>query len=134
MVNKTAGAFAACLIGAFLLGPALAQAPNAPQRPQASPAPADEDEDIPDEEAGPIGVKVCTVVGSSWRSLVPVPETWQAKDCADFARSAEAADYRLGCMFYAEDPKFSWGAGKDAKPNPDCGWAVENAPGGGSGR
>ena len=133
MVKLTAGAFAACLIGAFLLGPALAQAPNAPQRPQASPPAQSDEEDTPDEEAGPIGVKLCTVIGPSWRSLVPVPETWQAKDCADFAHSAEAADYRLGCMFYAEDPKFSWGAGKDAKPNPDCGWTEENRTGGGSG-
>ena len=132
MVKMTAGVLAASLVGAFLLGSALAQAPNAPQRPQAAPpAQGNDEEDMTDEEAGPIGVKVCTVVAQSWRSVVPVPETWQVKDCADFARSVQAADYRLGCMFYSEDPKFSWGAGKDAKPNPDCGWAGENQPGGG---
>ncbi len=124
-MKTTAGALAAGLLGAVLLGPAFAQAPNAPQRPQASPAPGNDEEDVPDEEAGPMGVKVCTVISPSWRSVVPVPETWQVKDCADFARSVQAPDYRLGCMFYAESPKFSWGAGKDAKPNPDCGWAEE---------
>jgi hypothetical protein len=71
-----------------------------------------------------VPTKLCSaVVPGTFRDSIPVPSTWRAIDCRNFASSVGANIYQLGCI-YAQGAY--WGRLNGTPPEANaCGWFRE---------
>ena len=74
-----------------------------------------------------MSVKICSISSKgNWRSITPVPQSWTVSDCKDYAKSVEANNIQLGCIFVT-GPKYTWSKllpldASSSVPAPNCGW------------